>query len=689
MATATSSSSLALHIKKLLLDGINSIKHLKNIHATLLRFNLNQDNYLLNIFLQQSFDLDDDPMIIYTRLVFNQTQQPNIFLWNTMIRGFVSQQLYPESIQFYISMRKNGFLPTNFTFPFILKSCVRLPDFTLGFMMHNVAVKCGFDVDLFVNTSLVTLYSKYGDVDSAFKVFDESSGRDVVSWNAIISGFIGIGRFREGIDMFVRVVEMGLNPDSRTFVEVLSACVRVGDLASGEMIERWVMRVGGERNLFVATSLVDLYAKFGYMEKARFVFDGMNERDIVSWSIVIQGYASNGMPREAVDMFFKMLNAGFRPDRYSMVGFLCACARLGALELGEWGSNLIDRDEFLANPVLGTSLIDMYAKCGSMTKAWEVFRGVKKKDRDRVVWNSAISGLAMNGHVKVAFGLFGQMEKSGVQPDGNTFVGLLCGCTHAGLVDEGRKFFNSMSSVYSFDPKIEHYGCMVDLLGRAGLLDEAYKLIKDMPMEANTIVWGALLSGCRLHRNTQLAEHAVRNLIRLEPWNSGNYVLLSNIYSTGHKWDDALSVRSIMTGKGIQKVPALSWIEVDGVVHEFLVNDKSHPLSNKIYAKLTELGNAIKSAGYLPMTDNVLFDIEEEEKEHVLGFHSEKLAIAFGLITTAPECIIRVVKNLRVCSDCHEAIKLISRITGRDIIVRDNNRFHYFSQGSCSCKDYW
>ncbi|XP_065855390.1 putative pentatricopeptide repeat-containing protein At3g08820 [Euphorbia lathyris] len=678
--------SKALEIKKLLFQGFNSLKQLKHVHAVLLRFNLDQDNYLLNLFFRLSFDLGD---AIYTRLIFNQTKDPNIFLWNTMIRGLVSNDCYTESIQFYNSMRNKGFLPTNFTFPFILKACARLSDFKLGTMMHNLAVKAGFDADLFVNTSLVTMYSKCGNIDDAFKLFGDIPGRDIVSWNAIISGYIGVGRCREAIDMFIRLLEMGLRPNSYTFVQVLSACIQIGDVGSGELINRCIIKMGAETNLFVATSLVDLYAKCGYMEKASLVFDRMPEKDIVSWSIMIQGYASNGLPKEALDLFFKMLKEGFKPDHYSMVGFLCACTRLGALELGDWASNLINRDEFLANPVLGTALIDMYAKCGSMTKAWEVFRGVQQKDRDRVVWNAAISGLAMNGHVKAAFGLFGQMEKCGIQPDENTFVGLLCGCTHAGLVDEGRKYFNSMNSVYSFAPTIEHYGCMVDLLGRAGLLDEAHKLIKRMPMDANAIVWGALLGGCRLHRNTQLAEHAVKQLIALEPWNSGNYVLLSNIYSVGRKWDDASKIRSIMIEKRIQKVPACSWIEVDGIVHEFLVNDKSHPLSEKIYAKLGELGKAIKAAGYLPTTDNVLFDIEEEEKEHFLGFHSEKLAIAFGLISTAPGCIIRVVKNLRVCGDCHEAIKLISRITGRDIIVRDTNRFHYFSQGSCSCKDYW
>ena len=604
-----------------------------------------------------------------------------------MIRGLVSNVCFDDAIEFYGLMRSEGFLPNNFTFPFVLKACARLLDLQLGVKIHTLVVKGGFDCDVFVKTSLVCLYAKCGYLEDAHKVFDDIPDKNVVSWTAIISGYIGVGKFREAIDMFRRLLEMNLAPDSFTIVRVLSACTQLGDLNSGEWIHKCIMEMGMVRNVFVGTSLVDMYAKCGNMEKARSVFDGMPEKDIVSWGAMIQGYALNGLPKEAIDLFLQMQRENVKPDCYTVVGVLSACARLGALELGEWVSGLVDRNEFLYNPVLGTALIDLYAKCGSMSRAWEVFKGMKEKDR--VVWNAIISGLAMNGYVKISFGLFGQVEKLGIKPDGNTFIGLLCGCTHAGLVDEGRRYFNSMYRFFSLTPSIEHYGCMVDLLGRAGLLDEAHQLIRNMPMEANAIVWGALLGACRIHRDTQLAELALKQLIELEPWNSGNYVLLSNIYSANLKWDEAAKVRLSMNEKRIQKPPGCSWIEVDGIVHEFLVGDKYHPLSEKIYAKLDELTKKMKVAGYVPTTDFVLFDIEEEEKEHFLGCHSEKLAIAFGLISTPPTAVIRVVKNLRVCGDCHMAIKLISSITGREITVRDNNRFHCFREGSCSCNDYW
>ncbi|KAJ6755616.1 PENTATRICOPEPTIDE REPEAT-CONTAINING PROTEIN-RELATED [Salix purpurea] len=502
-------------IRNRLIQGFSSLKHLKHIHAALLRLGLDEDTYLLNQVLRFSFNFGNTS---YSYRLLYQTKEPNIFLFNTMIRGLVLNYCFQESIEVYHSMRKEGLSPDSFTFPFVLKACARVLDSELGLKMHSLVVKAGCEADVFVNISLVNLYAKCGFIDNAFKVFDDIPEKNFASWTATISGYVGVGKCKEAIEMFRRLLEKGLRPDSFSLVEVLSACKRTGDLRSGEWIDEYITEIGMVRNVFVATALVDFYVKCGNMVRARSVFDGMLEKNIVSWSSMIQGYASNGLPKEALDLFFKMLNEGLKPDCYAMVGVLCSCARLGALELGDWASNLISGHEFLGNPVLGTALIDMYAKCGRMDRAWEVFRGMRKKDG--VVWNAAISGLAMSGHVKDAFGLFGQMEKSGIKPDRNTFVGLLCACTHAGLVDEGRQYFNSMERVFKLTPEIEHYGCMVDLLGRAGCLDEAHQLIKGMPIEANAIVWGALLGGCRLHRDTQLGEVVLKQLIALEPWHS-------------------------------------------------------------------------------------------------------------------------------------------------------------------------
>jgi pentatricopeptide repeat protein len=270
--------------------------------------------------------------------------------------------------------------------------------------------------------------------------------------------------------------------------------------------------------------------------------------------------------------------------------------------------------------------------------------------------------------VRIAFALVGQLKKLGVALNENTFIGVLCSCTHTGLVHDGWRYFHNMTQLYHISPRIEHYGIMVDLLSHAGLLDKAHQLIEDMPMQPNAVVWGELFGGCKIHRDAELAEHVLRQLIQLEPWNSRNYVMLSNIYSNSGRWEDAANLRLDMK-KGVEKVPARSWVEYNGKVHEFHVGDKSHPLSDQIYMKLDELSMEMKAMGYKPTTEVVMFDIEDEEKESKLVHHSEKIAIAFSLLTTGIGETIRITKNLRVCSDCHTAIKLISRITRREIII--------------------
>ncbi|KAK8950397.1 putative pentatricopeptide repeat-containing protein [Platanthera guangdongensis] len=677
-------SAAALDLRNLLFNDSLPFRHLKLVHGRLLRLGLHHDGYLLNILIRSSF-ISGHPA--HALLLFSQTQTPNLFHFNTAIRGLVSADRMPDAVQFYHQMRREGFSPDNFTFPFVLKACARIPDLETGTKIHSQLLKSGFELDVFVKTGLVSLYSKCGRLADAQKLFDDMSVTNVVSWTAIISGYIGEGNLKEALAMFQNSLEMGLMPDSFTLVRVLSACAQSGDLKTGEWIHEFVSEKNMDRNAFVATSLIDMYTKCGRMELARRVFDDMVRKDVVSWSAMIGGYSSNGLPREALQLFFEMEAVNMKPDCVTMVGALSACAKLGALELGERVSRYMEASSFLSNPILGTALIDMYAKCGSMARAWAIFG--RMKEMDRIVWNAMINGLSMTGHGKISFGLFAQMEKKRVAPDSNTFVGLLCACTHTGLVEDGRAYFSSLSRIYFIDPRIEHYGCMVDLLGRAGLLEEAHRLIKDMRMKANAVVWGALLGGCRIHRNIELAELVLKKLVVLEPRNSGNFVLLSNIYALSGRWAESAKLRSSMKREGIQKTPGYSWVEMDGFVHEFHVGDKSHPMSEEIYLKLDELSKQLKAMGYTPTTDDVLFDVEDEEKAHSLEHHSEKLAIAFALIRTQPEETIRVVKNLRVCGDCHSAVKLISWITSREIIVRDNNRFHCFREGACSCNDYW
>ncbi|KAK1265572.1 putative pentatricopeptide repeat-containing protein [Acorus gramineus] len=495
------------------------------------------------------------------------------------------------------------------------------------------------------------------------------------------------GLLEKALEFFKTSIGGDLKPDSFALSRVLSVCSRLGDLRNGEWIHQYIEEEDMGSNVFVATSLVDMYAKCGSTGMAREVFDRMVVKDVVSWSAMIGGYSLNGQPKEALELFHLMCSENVKPDEFTVVAVLSACAKLGALDLGDSVRRIIDANVLTLNLVVGTAVIDMYSKCGSVIKAWKAFKDMK--GRDRILWNAMICGLALNGHSKPAFGLFGKMEKSGFSPDGNTFVGLLCSCTHSGLVKEGKQYFESMKRVFNLTPKVEHYGCMVDLLGRVGLLDEAYRLIQEMPIEPNSVVWGSLLGACRTYRDTHLAERALKRLIELEPWNAGNYILLSNIYASSARWDDTAKLRETMIERGISKPPAFSWVEVKGVVHEFRVGERLHPSIDAVYAKLEELVKRMRELGHVPASELVMFDVEEEEKEQSIGWHSEKLAVAFALVAVPPGDVIRVVKNLRVCNDCHGFLKLVSAITSREIVVRDNNRFHCFSEGSCSCNDFW
>ncbi|CAJ1847882.1 unnamed protein product [Sphenostylis stenocarpa] len=334
-----------------------SLHQVKQCHCHLLRLGLHHDTFLVNTLLRSSLNLRATQ---YATVVFAQTPHPNIFLYNTLIRGLISNEDFHDA--------RSTFAPNNFTFPFVLKACARLKNTHLGLTLHSLVIKIGFKSDVFVNTGLICFFSKNGFLSHARQVFDEIPDKNVVSWTAIICGYVEFGYCEEDVGLFRGLLEMGLRPDNFTLVRVLYACSKVGDLASGRWIDGYMRESELCGNLFVATSLVDMYTKCGSMEEARRVFDGMVERDVVCWSALIQGYAANGMPKEALEVFIEMQRENVKPDCYAMVGFLSACARLGELELGNWARDLVDGDEFLCNPVLGTALIDFLCemwKCGA------------------------------------------------------------------------------------------------------------------------------------------------------------------------------------------------------------------------------------------------------------------------------------------------------------------------------------
>eukprot|EP01018_Ginkgo_biloba_P030326 Gb_08619 [translate_table: standard] len=662
----------------------NALEEGKQLHAHMLATGIEQNVYietkLVNMYAMCGSFVD-------ARLVFDKIKIRNIFAWNGMIRGYVIHGHYKEALTLYDQMQKAGMQADNYTFPFVLKACADLADLQQGKDIHDYIIRSGLESDVYVSNALVAMYGKCGNIDDARQVFDRMPGRDLVSWTTLLSGYAQNGQANEALKLFRQMWLAGVKPNSVTTASVLPACGNLVTLQQGKEIHGYIIKSGFESDIFVASALVDMYAKCGSIEFARLVFDKMSQRNVVSWNGMISGYIQNGHANEALRLFHQMQLSGLKPNWVTIASILPACARLTALHQGNEIHDYIIRNGFGSVILVGNALIDMYAKCGSIEFACHVFD--RMSERDAVSWTAMIAAYGMHGHGDDALRIFYQMQHAGLKPDPITFVGVLSACSHAGLLDEGLHYFEIMSRDYCITPRVEHYACIVDLLGRAGRLLEAREIIKKMPFDPGAVVWGGLLSACRIHHNVELGEHVAELLFELEPENPGNYALLSNIYAEAGRWDDVAKVRRMMKNRGLKKRPGCSWIKVKNRVHAFHVGDTSHPQWEKIYALLESLAQQVKEAGYVPDTRFVLHDVEDEEKEYILCGHSEKLAIAFGLINTCPGTPILITKNLRVCGDCHGATKFISKVVEREIIVRDANRFHHFKDGLCSCGDYW
>lgn len=425
------------------------------------------------------------------------------------------------------------------------------------------------------------------------------------------------------------------------------------------------------------------------MGSAEEVFGQCPVKDMVAWTAMVTGYAQNAMPMKALEVFDRMTALGIGIDEVSLTGAISACAQLGAVKRAAWVQEIAEMNGFGMNVVVGSGLVDMYAKCGLIDEACKVFDGMQEKNV--YTYSSMVVGLASHGRAREAIALFKDMvRRADVAPNHVTFIGVLTACSHAGMVTDGRYYFAQMKDKYGILPSADHYTCMVDLLGRAGLVDEALDLVRSMTVEPHGGVWGALLGACRIHGKTEVAKVAAEHLFKLEPEGIGNYVLLSNTLAAAGKWDEVSKVRKVMRSRRLKKVPAVSWFEGrDGLVHQFFAGDNSHPRTREIKKALLELVAKLKHAGYVPILSSIVYDVSNEEKERLLMGHSEKLALLFGLLTLGSRCTIRIVKNLRICDDCHLFIRLVSRFEPVEIIVRDNMRFHHFKDGECSCGGFW
>ncbi|XWS60548.1 hypothetical protein CRYUN_Cryun07bG0045300 [Craigia yunnanensis] len=633
-----------------LLTKCKTLKTLKQIHASLVKTGHYSDPFLAGkLILHCALTISD--ALHYARRFFLHFQNPDVFMYNTLIRGFSESGIPQDSIFTFIDMRRKSMVPPDsFSFAFVLKAAANFRSLRAGIQLHCQALIHGFDTHLFVGTTLISMYGECGFVYFAKKVFEQMLEPNVVAWNAIVT-----------------------------------ACFRCGDVKGArKMFDMMTFKNSTSSNVMLAG-----YAKAGEMELARKVFWEMKLKDDVSWSTMIVGFAHNGCFDDAFGYFRELRRMGLRPNEVSLTGVLSGCAQAGAFEFGKILHGFILKFGFNWISSVNNALVDMYARCGNVRMAQLVFLSMPYK-KSVVSWTSMIEGLAMHGYAEEAIQIFHEMEGCGIRPDWITFISLLYACSHAGLIEQGCSHFSMMKDVYDIEPTIEHYGCMVDLYGRAGYLQKAYDFVCQMPISPNAIIWRTLLGACSIHGNVELAEQVKEKLSELEPDESGDNVLLSNIYAVVGKWKDVASLRRSMTDQKIKKIPGWSIIEVDRTMYRFVAGEKSNKTTAEAYEKLKEIILRLRlEGGYVPEVATVLHDVEEEEKEDSVSKHSEKLAVAFGISRLSKGRVIRIVKNLRICRDCHTVMKLISNVYGLKIVVRDRSRFHSFNDGSCSCKDYW
>ncbi|KAG8366503.1 hypothetical protein BUALT_Bualt17G0086800 [Buddleja alternifolia] len=725
----------------------HNLKQAKHLHAHIIRTLLDPETFLLNN-LMSSYDKLNN--ITYAHKVFDEMRRPNLFSWNTIlsayskhgdvakmeevfnliprkdgvswnliISGYIKCGLSEKALETYKLMLRHGSENVNrITLSTVIIMLSNKGWVDLGGVIHGQIVKYGFASYVFVGSPLVDMYAKCGLISEARRVFDElpeknlvmyntmlmgflrcgmvqeSHGlftsmteKDSISWTTMISGLTQNGMDKEALDLFREMRFKEVDMDQFTFGSVLTACGGLLASKEGNQIHAYMTRTDHMHNVFVASALLDMYSKCKDIKNAETVFSKMRYKNIVSWTAMLVGYGQNGYSEEAVRTFCEMQRYGVEPDDFTLGSVISSCANLASLEEGAQFHAQALVAGLISFITVSNALITLYAKCGNIEEAHKLFNEIKLKDE--VSWTALVSGYAQFGKANETINLFEEMLGYGLKPDGVTFVGVLSACSRAGFVEKGRFYFSLMVDKYGIKPVLDHYTCMIDLFSRAGQLEEAQNFILQMPCCPDTIGWATLLSSCRNRGNMEIGKWAAECLLELDPQNTAGHVLLASIYAAKGKWDEVAQLRREMRDKGVRKEPGCSWIKYKNKVHIFSADDKSSPFSDQIYEELEKLTCKMMEEGYAPDMRSVLHDVEEKEKLKMLNHHSERLAIAFGLIFIPNGLPIKVVKNLRVCDDCHNATKLISKIAQREILVRDSVRFHLFKDGKCSCGDFW
>ncbi|PRQ17314.1 putative tetratricopeptide-like helical domain, DYW domain-containing protein [Rosa chinensis] len=581
-------------------SSLHSLVHGREIHGFALKRWLDGDQFMVSGLIDMYMKCGDvkNAERVYRSVIGEACIRENTVIWNVMISGYVSNGCWPQAAELFLEMLAIGFLPDTSTMVAITGLCSHLMDLAFGKQIHKFCLSTQLNTDVRVETALMDMYFKCGDSTTGLEIFRRSLNRNMVMWGAAISNFAQSSHPREALNLFHDyILEYGF-VDSVIILAILRACSSLAVKSIGMEIHGLLVKLGFDSDHFVASALVDFYSKTRDIESAQKVFHRLPARDLVSWNALISGYTQNEYLDEALKAFLDMQLEEIRPNTVTVASILSVCAQLSIMMLCKEVHGYLIRQEFESNVLVSNSLMTTYAKCGDIKSSRSVF--VKMPERNLVSWNSILLGLGVHGHADETFALFEKMEAAGLEPDHATFTALLSACSHAGRIEEGLKYFQRMVEVYKIEPQLEQYTCMVDLLGRAGHLKQAYDIISTMPCASDDRIWGSLLGSCKIHGDERLAEVVADHIFKLDPTNIGYRTLLANLYEGYGKWNDVTRVRSDIKGVGLKKMPGCSWIEVDNNLHTFTAGDHSHNEAEEIYFTIENLTTEIRKAGYIP-----------------------------------------------------------------------------------------
>ncbi|XP_030476208.1 putative pentatricopeptide repeat-containing protein At3g15130 [Syzygium oleosum] len=629
-----------------------------------------------------------------SRDVFDRMPQRNVVSWTALMCGYLRDGNAEASLTCFCQMRRSPVEPNEFTLSTGVKACGVAGVLDHGMQIHGLSIKTGFDTICVVGNCIIDMYAKCGRIGEAARMFNTMPSMNLISWNVMIAGHVLENNDAEkALVLFREMQEAGEVPDEYTFTSTLKACNRLGDIKRGSQIHAFLITSGFgiSGRPAVAGSLVDLYVKCQNMSEARKVFDRMEDKNVISWSALILGYAREENLRHAMELFKQLEESSVQVDGFVLSSLIGVFADFALLEQGKQMHAYTIKLSCGQDISVANSILDMYLKCGLTDEAEKFFSEMPAKNV--VSWTVMITGFGKHGLGEEAVSLFKEMQLEKVELDSVTYLAVLSACSHSGLIDESQKIFSSLCADRPMKRQVEHYSCMVDVLGRAGRIKEAKILIESMQMKPTVGIWQTLLSACRVHGDLETSREVGEILMKMDELNPVNYVMMSNIYLEAGYWRESQKIREEVKEKRLTKVGGCSWVEIDKKVNYFYSGDDTHPLIDSIHDTLKEMENRMKEElGYVNQVRYALHDVEDESKVESLRVHSEKLAIGLALVSGGlqrKEGVIRIFKNLRICGDCHEYIKCLSRVLNMTFMVRDANRFHKFQDGLCSCKDYW